>query len=189
MEKSSPVIHSCLVHGQNSVEIVFNNTANYKTAIEVKCDDAEMKRPMKLFPKNEIIQFELPLNCKAFNEHLKIDQVITAKLETELLEERDIKIVSFPMSSIGSNNEYQINSKATEEVINELLIESKNMGLLAKGINFTNKFVTNNGMIGFGIGVLFISAVGLLIYFGLRCRSKVKGANSKTKLSKILNAI
>ena len=54
--KSSPVIHSCLVHGQNSVEIVFNNTANYKTAIEVKCDDGEMNRPMKLFPKDEIAQ-------------------------------------------------------------------------------------------------------------------------------------
>ena len=101
-----------------------------------------MNRPMKLFPKDEIIQFELPLKCKAFNEHLKIDQVITAKVATEMLEERHINIVSFPMSSIGTTNEYQINSKATEEVINDLLNESKNMGLLAKGINLKNKYVT-----------------------------------------------
>lgn len=142
---------------------------------------------MKLFPKDEIIQFELPLKCKAFNEHLKIDQVITAKVATEMLEERHINIVSFPMSSIGTTNEYQINSKATEEVINDLLNESKNMGLLAKGINLKNKYVTNNAMIGFGIGVIFITVVGICIYFGLRCwRSKVKNAS---KLGKIINAI
>ena len=91
------------------------------------------------------------------------------------------------MSSIGSTNEYQINSRATEEVINDLLTESKNMCLLEKGINFTNKFVSNNGMIGFGIGVIFITVVGMFIYFGLRCwRSKVKNAS---KLGKIINAI
>ncbi len=168
--KSSSIIHSCLVHGQNTVEIVFNNTANYKSAIEVKCVDGE-KRPMKLLPKNEIIQFELPLNCKAFNEHLKIDKVITAKLETELLEKRDIKIASFSMSSIGSNDN-QINSRATEEVINDLMTESRNMASLAKGFNITNTYITKHGMIGFGIGIMFIAGVRLFIYLGLRCWSQ-----------------
>ena len=75
-------------------------------------------------------------------------------------------IQSFTVSALcafSRTNEYQINSRATEEVINDLLIESKNMGLLAKGINFTNKLVTNNGMIGFGIGIIFITVLGIFI--------------------------
>ena len=55
---SSPsIIHSCVVHQEKYVEIVFNKTSDYKyksSPIYISCDEG---KKTKLYPEHEVAQF------------------------------------------------------------------------------------------------------------------------------------
>ena len=71
-----------LFHQDKYVEIVFNSSSDYKSSpIYISCDEG---KKTKLYPEHEVAQFEIKKDCEASNEHLRIEKVLTEKLDTKV---------------------------------------------------------------------------------------------------------
>ena len=54
-----------------------------------------------MYPEHEVAQFEIQKDCEASNEHLRIEKVLTAKLDTKVWKDKSISIISFPIEDNG----------------------------------------------------------------------------------------
>ena len=120
--RSTDIIHSCMVHDEESVEIIFNSTSTYQTSpVEILCSGEKKKLA---HVKEQIVSLDLPKHCEASNEHFKIEQVLTAKLKPMSLGVKSFSIASFKMNDINRDH-LKIRNAATHDVIKNLLNESK----------------------------------------------------------------
>ena len=81
--RSRKTIHSCMLHDEESVEIIFNATSNFQSSpIEILCLGEKKKL---VHVSDQIVSIDLPQHCEAFNENFKIERVLTAKLKPRSL--------------------------------------------------------------------------------------------------------
>ena len=123
----SDVVHSCIVHDGDNIEIVFNDTSSYKSsAVNIACSGGTKK---KVFADNAIVHFKLPKDCEVSNEHFRIDKLLTAKLETRILKKKSISVATYKLKDIQPDH-YIIRNSATHEIIQSLLEESREAEVL-----------------------------------------------------------
>ena len=93
---------------------VFNCSSDYKSSpIYISCDGG---KKTKLYPEHEVAQFEIQKDCEASNEHLRIEKVLTAKLDTKVWKDKSISIISFPIEDIGPEK-FNLKNPASKEVV------------------------------------------------------------------------
>jgi hypothetical protein len=156
--RSTEIIHSCMLHEEKSVEIIFNATSNYQSSpIEILCLGEKKKL---VLVKDQIVSIDLPQHCEAFNEYFKIERVLTAKLKPRSLGVKSFSVTSFRMKDVNRDH-LKIRNSATHKVIKNLLKESKNNEEMEKNIQ-AREIVTIVGSSG---GALFgISFIVCCIY-------------------------
>ena len=79
VSRMNDVVQNSIVHDGDNIEIVSNTTSSYKSSAVIIACAGGMKK--KVFADNAVVQLKLPKDCEVSNEHLRIDKVLTAKLE------------------------------------------------------------------------------------------------------------
>ena len=158
--RSRKTIHSCMLHDEESVEIIFNATSNFQSSpIEILCLGEKKKL---VHVRDQIVSIDLPQHCEAFNENFKIERVLTAKLKPRSLGVKSFSVTSFRMKDVHRDH-LRIKNSATHKVIKNLLKESKNNEEMEKNIQArtTATIVGSSslGVVGIGFIVCCIYAI------------------------------
>ena len=151
--RSRKTIHSCMLHDEESVEIIFNATSNFQSSpIEILCLGEKKKL---VHVRDQIVSIDLPQHCEAFNENFKIERVLTAKLKPRSLGVKSFSVTSFRMKDVHRDH-LRIKNSATHKVIKNLLKESKNNEEMEKNIQArTTATIVGSSSLGlFGIGFI-----------------------------------
>ena len=151
--RSRKSIHSCMLHDEESVEIIFNATSNFQSSpIEILCLGEKKKL---VHVRDQIVSIDLPQHCEAFNENFKIERVLTAKLKPRSLGVKSFSVTSFRMKDVHRDH-LRIKNSATHKVIKNLLKESKNNEEMEKNIQArTTATIVGSSSLGlFGIGFI-----------------------------------
>ena len=151
--RSRKTIHSCMLHDEESVEIIFNATSNFQSSpIEILCLGEKKKL---VHVRDQIVSIDLPQHCEAFNENFKIERVLTAKLKPMSLGVKSFSVTSFRMKDVHRDH-LRIKNSATHKVIKNLLKESKNNEEMEKNIQArTTATIVGSSSLGlFGIGFI-----------------------------------
>ena len=158
--RSRKTIHSCMLHDEESVEIIFNATSNFQSSpIEILCLGEKKKL---VHVRDQIVSIDLPQHCEAFNENFKIERVLTAKLKPRSLGVKSFSVTSFRMKDVHRDH-LRIKNSATHKVIKNLLKESKNNEEMEKNIQATTMATivgsSSLGVVGIGFIVCCIYAI------------------------------
>ena len=125
-------ISSCILNNeQDDVEIVVNSTElGESLQLEILCIGQQRQ---EITAKGQVFHFNLPKNCRASNDFITIENVMTSKLETAVFAERAINVKAFDMKEIRRGHP-KIRNKATHTVVEDLLQESKDDAKLEESL-------------------------------------------------------
>ena len=131
---SGGVIKSCMIHGDQNVEIVFHNDTIGRRSSEIEIDCTGGLKKMISIEK-QIVHFKLPKECEASNQHLTIHRVVTADLGAHEFPVRNMSIGYFELDDIMEEDLTKIiSNKATKEVIKNLKEEGEIAGMMEASI-------------------------------------------------------
>ena len=141
----------CLLQTGHFAETkVIHICTHYKSSpIYISCDGG---KKTKLYPEHEVAQFEIQKDCEASNEHLRIEKVLTAKLDTKVWKDKSISIISFPIEDIGPEK-FNLKNPASKEVVKELL------DLRIEEEKWSNGHYNTRVIVGSGRGTLVVGLV------------------------------
>ena len=119
------MISSCIFNNeQDSVEIVLKSNSSLK--LEIECPG---EKKTLFSAEDPVFHLNLPKDCKASNDIIEIEKVVTSKLQPREFAGRAINVNSYKMKDIQRGHP-KIRNKATHAVVKNLLQESKNKAKL-----------------------------------------------------------